>query len=94
MTARLLLCDIHLAYGAVDVLRGVVPSSLFHERDVLIGVTARGLGAGVRTPIDREGELTPSIEVIGQSLHGLRQGWHIRSPSPLAQAALAALVIL
>lgn len=77
-----------------DLLRGQVPDNVFFGRDVLIGVTARGMGAGVRTPIDREGELTSGIEVIGQVLHGLRQGWQIRTMPPAIQAALSAAVIL
>lgn len=77
-----------------DLLRAQVPNGLFLDRDVLIGVTARGLGAGVRTPIDREGELTPGIEVIAQVLHGLRQGWQVRTLPPAAQAALSAGAIL
>lgn len=77
-----------------DLLRAQVPHGFFLERDVLIGVTARGLGAGVRTPIDREGELTPGIEVIAQVLHGLRQGWQVRTLPPALQAALSAGVIL
>ena len=77
-----------------DLLRAQIPQGFFLDRDVLIGVTARGLGAGVRTPIDREGELTPGIEVIAQVLHGLRQGWQVRSLPPAIQAALSAGVIL
>lgn len=77
-----------------DLLRAQVPNGVFLERDVLIGVTARGLGAGVRTPIDREGELTPGIEVIAQVLHGLRQGWQVRTLPPAVQAALSAGGIL
>ncbi len=77
-----------------DLLRDKVPAGLFLGRDVLIGVTARGLGAGVRTPIDLEGELTPGIEVIAQVLHGLRQGWQVNPLPPAAQAALSAGAIL
>jgi len=77
-----------------DLLLHQVPASVFEGRDVLIGVTARGLGAGVRTPIDRDGELTPGIEVIAQVLHGLRQGWEIRTPAPGIQAVLTAAVLL
>lgn len=77
-----------------DLLRAQVPKGLLLDRDVLIGVTARGLGAGVRTPIDREGELTPGIEVIAQVLHGLRQGWQVRTLPQAAQAALSAGAIL
>lgn len=77
-----------------DVLRNKVPASVFMGRDVLIGVTARGLGAGIRTPIDMEGELTPGIEVIAQVLHGLRQGWQVRTLPPAVQAVLSAGVIL
>lgn len=77
-----------------ELLRGEVPDGLFLGRDVLIGVTARGLGAGVRTPIDLEGELTPGIEVIAQVLHGLRQGWQVRAVPLHVQAALSAGGIL
>ena len=77
-----------------DLLRGQLPPGFFHGRDVLIGVTARGLGAGVPTPIDREGELTPGIEVIAQVLHGLRQGWQVRTLPPTLEATVSAGLIL
>lgn len=77
-----------------DLLRDQLPNGLFLGRDVLIGVTARGLGAGVRTPIDLDGELTPGIEVIAQVLHGLRQGWQVHTVPPAVQAALSAGGIL
>lgn len=77
-----------------DLLRARVPPDFFRGRDVLIGVTARGLGAGIRTPIDEEGELTPGIAVIAQVLHGMRQGWQVHTLPASVQAAASALAIL
>ncbi|WP_156924345.1 CHASE2 domain-containing protein [Derxia gummosa] len=80
----------HVSYA--DVLLGRVPPGRFHDRFVLIGVTATGLGDGYPTPLSGSNRITPSIDIIATLLDSLRRGDAPWTPQPLPAAAFGALI--
>jgi CHASE2 domain-containing sensor protein/signal transduction histidine kinase len=55
----------------IDVLQGRVPAGTFHNRYVLVGTTAAGLGASYATSAPSTTGLTPGVEIFGSILQGL-----------------------
>lgn len=82
----------HVSYAAV--LRGEVAADTFHNRHVLIGVTAHGLGETFQTPVSQQGEGMSGVEVIAQFLDALRQGKRIEVLPKIVHAGLSALLVL
>lgn len=83
-----------VSFGAV--LRGEVPPELIHDRIVMVGATAAGLGDRFATPVGGERDLMPGVEVqaniVDALLHdGLRQTAPFGTALAFAGAALAAL---
>ena len=76
------------------LLRGEVPASTFTGRDVLVGVTARGLADTFLTPVTSQSTGMSGVEVSAQLLANLRHDQTLYTvPRPL-QAALAAALLL
>lgn len=75
----------------VDVLEGRVPPGLFRDAIVLVGATAPGLTDAYPTPVARREALMPGVEISAQALMALREGRHVRRPTPWQGAALAVL---
>jgi hypothetical protein len=73
--------------SAVDMLQGRVDPARLAGRDLLLGLTAQGLGDTLATPVNAGHRAMPGVEVLAQSLALLRHGG---SPQPVAPAALAA----
>lgn len=78
----------------VDVLRGAVPPDRLAGRYLLVGMTATGMGDTVATPVNRQRHAMPGVEVLGHVLYTLRSGDTVRAVSPLAGAALSAVLVL
>lgn len=55
----------------VNVLRGEVPSTVFKDKLVLVGVSAAGLGDQFVTPLSGKNGLTPGIHIAATALEGL-----------------------
>lgn len=76
------------------LLRGEVPASTFTGRDVLVGVTARGLADTFLTPVTSQSTGMAGVEVSGQLLANLRAGGMLHTVPRPAQAATSALLVL
>ena len=57
----------------VDVLTGAVPNTWFHNKYVLIGATAPGLGDNIPTPISASGRPVAGVEFNAYVLNALLQ---------------------
>lgn len=55
----------------ISVLRGEVPSSVFAEKLVLVGLTAKGMGDHYSTPTYASSALLPGVEIAATALEGL-----------------------
>jgi CHASE2 domain-containing sensor protein/nitrogen-specific signal transduction histidine kinase len=73
----------------VDVVRGETPENLLTGRQVLIGMTADGLGDRFATPVSPHGELRPGVEIQAALLDTLIRGDAIRAVSPDLLAILS-----
>ncbi|MFN3590990.1 MAG: CHASE2 domain-containing protein [Thermaurantiacus sp.] len=65
----------------VDVLKGRLPEEFLHERIVLIGATAAGLGDRFSTPMSGTEETMAGVEIHANYLDALQAGRLIR-PAP------------
>ncbi|WP_456417329.1 EAL domain-containing protein [Thiolapillus sp.] len=79
----------------VDVVSGAVPESRFHNKYVLVGATASGLGDNIPTPISASGRPVAGVEFNAYVLNALLQNKLI-VPASLNQQYLfnALLVVL
>ena len=66
----------------VDLVRGEVPANFLEGRQVLIGMTADGLGDRFATPGSPHGELRPGVEIQAALLDTLIRGDAIRAAPP------------
>lgn len=73
----------------VDVLQGHVPRRMLHDRTVLIGATAKGMGDAIRTPVG----LMPGVEYLANILQSLRRHLLITPLGFSGQFALGALLL-
>jgi diguanylate cyclase (GGDEF)-like protein len=85
----------------IDVMRGQVPASLLRNRWLLVGVTARGVGDSVPTPLRAGDERMPGVIYQANLLNMLLQGDAIapvanawRLPLAFAMVLLPALLLL
>ncbi|MFJ3056190.1 CHASE2 domain-containing protein [Herbaspirillum sp. NPDC087042] len=81
----------------VDVLHGATPASLFHDKTVLVGVTAAGLGDLYPVPAGVGGSLMAGVEIHANMIGALREGRAIDNASAamaIAFNALPALLVL
>lgn len=76
------------------LLRGEVPDSALRGRNVLVGVTARGLADDFLTPVSGLSSGMSGVEVTAQLLSSLQHGEGLYTVPRAAQAALAAALVL
>ena len=79
------LMDINYAEGfpvvsAVDVLDGRAPPNLFAGKDVLVGVTALGLGDQKLTPLDKANG-QPGVIVLANAYNTMKRGAYLTPAS-------------
>ncbi|MGE7960071.1 CHASE2 domain-containing protein [Pseudomonas sp. NPDC089530] len=77
----------------VSVLRGEVPPQLLHDRLILIGTTAPGLGDRYVTPQSASVGTTPGVEIQANLLNGLLQQRSIVALGQWPAAALSVLLV-
>jgi PAS domain S-box-containing protein len=75
------------------LLRGEVPDSALRGKDVLIGVTARGLADAFLTPVSGLNTGMTGVEVTAQLLSSIKHGQGLYTLSRPTQAVLAALLV-
>jgi len=76
----------------VDVLKGEISSSLFHDKIVIIGATASGLGDTFWTPM---GRMMNGVEIHASASHTILTGNFLRSaPATVTVASILALALL
>ena len=59
----------HIGYS--QVLSGHYPKDLFHDKIVLVGTTAEGLGDALPTPLSGNGGTMPGIEIIANVIDAI-----------------------
>lgn len=74
--------------GYAQVLDGHYPENLFHNKIVLIGATAEGLGDALPTPLSARGGAMPGVEIIANVIDALRRDLYIH------EIHIASLIIL
>jgi CHASE2 domain-containing sensor protein len=68
----------------VDLVRGEIPADFLKGRQVLVGMTADGLGDRFATPVSPHGELRPGVEIQAALLDTLIRGDAVKAaPAPL-----------
>jgi CHASE2 domain-containing sensor protein/signal transduction histidine kinase len=77
----------------VDLVRGETPAEFLKGKQVLIGMTADGLGDRFATPVSPHGELRPGVEIQAALLDTLIRGDAIRAP-PAPLLAVLSLIPL
>jgi CHASE2 domain-containing sensor protein len=75
------------------LLRGELPASTFHNRYVLIGAAAHGLGEIFQTPVSQSGGGMTGVEVIAQLLASMTSGREIRAMPEGWNALISALLV-
>ncbi len=78
----------------VDVLRGSVADAELHNRIVILGATAQGLGDAYPTPRSGQTRAMPGVEITANVLAMLRSGVTIRDVPLSLQHLLAWAVLL
>jgi CHASE2 domain-containing sensor protein/signal transduction histidine kinase len=73
--------------SALDVLQGRVAPAQLAGRDLLLGLTAQGLGDTLATPVNAGHRAMPGVEALAHGLALLRHGG---SPRPVPAGAVAA----
>ena len=73
----------------IDVMAGKVPPSLLHDRIVLIGSTASGLGDALSTPVSWDHRRMPGVEMNAHVLNALLDDSQILPLSPQARLLLS-----
>jgi signal transduction histidine kinase len=73
-------------YSYIDVLRGMVPAGAFHDKYVLIGATASGLGDQLSAPAGPLARRLSSVEVVAHTLNDELRHIRIEPASPFANS--------
>ncbi len=76
----------------VDALFGNVPQKTFHDKFVLIGATAAGLGDALPTPVS--GQAMPGVEIQANILDALRRNTLVQSLDLRWQMLLTGILVL
>ncbi|MCB1777518.1 MAG: CHASE2 domain-containing protein, partial [Candidatus Competibacteraceae bacterium] len=77
-----------------DVLRGAVPATTFHDKWVLVGVTAAGLGDVLPTPVSAQAQPMSGVEFNANILDALLRGVTIQPLSRTSALLLTGLLVL
>ncbi|HRY14813.1 MAG: EAL domain-containing protein [Candidatus Competibacteraceae bacterium] len=77
-----------------DVLRGEVPATTFHDKWVLVGVTATGLGDALPTPVSAQAQPMPGVEFNANILDALLRGVAIQPLSRGSALLLTGVLVL
>jgi CHASE2 domain-containing sensor protein/signal transduction histidine kinase len=73
----------------VDLIRGETPAGFLNGKQVLVGMTADGLGDRFATPVSPHGQLRPGVEIQSALLDTLIRGDAIRATPPALLALLS-----
>lgn len=71
----------------IDVVRGLVPAATFHDRYVLVGATATGLGDMYATSTPRPTGLMPGVEIFASVLQARLNDRHVVVATPAQNLA-------
>tara|TARA_R110001606_G_scaffold348746_1_gene498395 strand:+ start:28530 stop:30842 length:2313 start_codon:yes stop_codon:yes gene_type:complete len=82
----------HISFA--DILAGRVPAEAIHDKYVLIGATAAGLGDRISTPTYQSHQRMSGVELVAQELNGLLQNKLIYNLPYQHQLALTLLLII
>ena len=63
--------------GYSQVLSGQYPKNLFHDKIVLIGTTAEGLGDALPTPLSGNDGIMPGVEIVANIIDAVRNDLRI-----------------
>lgn len=77
----------------VDVIRGRIPSALFHDKIVLVGVTADGLQEHLTTSLSGRYGTMPGVDVHATILDGLLKHDFITQPARWSAACLSTIPV-
>ena len=84
--------------GYSQVLSGNYPTMLFHDKIVLIGTTAEGLGDALPTPLSGNGGIMPGVEIVANIIDAIRNDLRITELDSawliLVTAVLVALPVM
>ncbi|MGB5396873.1 MAG: CHASE2 domain-containing protein [Gammaproteobacteria bacterium] len=64
--------------GYSQVLSGNYPKNLFHDKIVLVGTTAEGLGDALPTPLSGNGGIMPGVEIVANVIDAIRNDLRIQ----------------
>jgi len=77
-----------------DVINRLVPPDIFHNKYVLVGITAVGMGGeSYPTPVSIGGRAMSSVEVTANIMNALIQGFTIEPVTPLANTLFSLLPV-
>ena len=76
----------HVSY--VDVIRGNVPSAVFRNKSVLIGVTAEGIADKYATPALGELRLMPGVEILANVIDSMKRSITVDVATPFPNMLL------
>ncbi|HEY8353922.1 MAG TPA: CHASE2 domain-containing protein, partial [Methylophilaceae bacterium] len=79
--------------SAIDVIRGVFPEGTFHNKYVLIGVTATSIGDQYATPTTHDSALMPGVEILANITDAMLQGITLRPASNMQNASFNLLFV-
>ncbi|HEY7699913.1 MAG TPA: CHASE2 domain-containing protein [Vicinamibacteria bacterium] len=77
--------------SALDVIEGRFPGDAFRDRLVLYGATAAELGDSYRTPVSRDHDPTPGVEIQANVIHTLLNRRFLRRVGPVPTVVLTLL---
>ena len=83
-----------LRVSYADVLKGIVPKETFSGRIVLVGATATGLGESLSSPVSGHAEPMSGVEIVANTLHGLRTSRLIYPLSEPTQLIISTAIVL
>lgn len=73
----------------VDVLRGETPAVFLHDKAVLVGATADGLGDRYATPLSGDADAMSGVELQANLLDDLLNGRTVRPQGPVGSVCFA-----
>lgn len=81
-----------------DVIEGNIPDNIFHDKLVLVGATASGIGDQYATPVSGDGQLMPGVEILANIVESHLSGHSLTAATPgqdmMLNLALVSLALL